>query len=62
MVLQVFKLVEDPDKMAKCLVNLSNIYELQVMERGDGNAEAVELQYLWLEVLGQIAMGWKHVA
>ena len=28
--LQVFKLVEDPDKMAKCLVNLSNIYELQV--------------------------------
>ena len=34
--LQVFKLVEDPDKMAKCLVNLSNIYELQVWGRGGG--------------------------
>jgi hypothetical protein len=29
-VLQVFKLVDDPDKTAKCLVNLSNLYELQV--------------------------------
>jgi hypothetical protein len=29
-VVQVFKLVDDPDKMAKCLVNLSNLYELQV--------------------------------